>query len=77
MVANFEMLYILSNFFNNSGKISTGILYGAKLKTAGVKVWDKCFPGQIHCLIGAGPADTTIKEFEALVKAAMAETVAK
>lgn len=54
-----------------------GILYGAKLKTAGVKVWDKCFPGQIHCLIGAGPADTSIKEFEALVKAAMAETVGK
>ena len=54
-----------------------GIMYATKLKAAGVKVWDKCFPGQIHCLIGAGPGDAAVKEFEALVKAAMAETVTK
>ena len=52
-----------------------GILYAAKLKMAGVKVWDKCFPGQIHCLIGAPAADPSIKELETLVKTAMAETV--
>jgi acetyl esterase len=29
-----------------------GILYAAKLRKAGVKVWDKCFAGQIHMLLG-------------------------
>ncbi|HEX5652280.1 MAG TPA: alpha/beta hydrolase, partial [Chitinophagaceae bacterium] len=48
-----------------------GILYAAKLKSAGIKVWDKCFPGQIHCLIGAPPNSDTVKEYESLVKMAM------
>lgn len=54
-----------------------GILYAAKLRNAGVKVWDKCFAGQIHCLIGLLPGDEPLEEFEAFVKAAMAECFGK
>jgi acetyl esterase len=48
-----------------------GILYAAKLRKAGIKVWDKCFAGQIHCLIGLRPGDEAQKEYEAFVKTAM------
>ena len=54
-----------------------GILYAAKLRNAGVKVWDKCFAGQIHCLIGLPPDAPEIKEYERLVKTAMTECFAK
>ncbi len=37
-----------------------GILYAAKLREAGVKVWEKCFPGQIHTLIGLLPGDKVL-----------------
>lgn len=48
-----------------------GILYAAKLRKEGVKVWDKCFTGQIHLLLGL-PADAEeLKELETMVKNAM------
>ncbi len=54
-----------------------GVLYAAKLRKAGVKVWDKCFAGQIHCLIGLPPDAEELKEFAALVKTAMKECFPK
>ncbi|RKS03143.1 MULTISPECIES: alpha/beta hydrolase [unclassified Flavobacterium] len=54
-----------------------GILYAAKLRKSGVKVWEKCFPGQIHCLIGLLPEAKELKEYEAIVKAAMMECFKK
>jgi acetyl esterase len=50
-----------------------GILYAAMLRRYGVKVWEKCFPGQIHCLIGLPENAIELKEFETLVKTAMKE----
>ncbi|MBL0356827.1 MAG: alpha/beta hydrolase [Chitinophagaceae bacterium] len=54
-----------------------GVLYAAKLRRFGVKVWDKCFAGQIHCLIGSPPASAAIKEYEAMVITAMKESFHK
>jgi acetyl esterase len=54
-----------------------GILYASKLRQAGVKVWDKCFAGQIHCLIGLQPGAPALLEYEALVKTAMKESFQK
>lgn len=54
-----------------------GILYAAKLRKFGVKVWDKCFPGQIHMLLGLPPGAKEIKEYEGLVKDAMKESFSK
>jgi acetyl esterase len=51
-----------------------GILYAAKLRKFGVKVWDKCFAGQIHCLIGLPPDAAELKEYETIVKTAMKES---
>jgi acetyl esterase len=51
-----------------------GILYAAKLRKNGVKVWDKCFAGQIHMLLGLPPDSDEIKEFEMIVKTAMKES---
>jgi acetyl esterase len=48
-----------------------GVLYAAKLRSAGVKVWEKCFAGQIHCLIGLMPGSQPLKEYEMLVQTAM------
>lgn len=48
-----------------------GAIYAAKLRSFGVKVWEKCFPGQIHCLIGLPPEAEELKEFERIVKTAM------
>ncbi len=53
-----------------------GFLYAARLREAGVKVWDKCFPGQIHCLIGLPPDAEQLQEFAALVLTAMQECFA-
>lgn len=50
-----------------------GTMYAEKLRKFGVKVWEKCFAGQIHCLIGLSPDDAEMKEFETLVKTAMKE----
>ncbi len=49
------------------------ILYADKLRKAGVKVWDKCFAGQIHMLLGLPPNAKEIKELETMVKDAMKE----
>lgn len=50
-----------------------GILYASRLRSSGVKVWEKCFAGQIHCLIGLRPGDAAQNAYEALVKSAMEE----
>jgi acetyl esterase len=50
-----------------------GFLYATKLKEAGVRVWEKCFPGQIHCLIGLRPGAPALKEYDTTVIAAMKE----
>ncbi|NEM96575.1 alpha/beta hydrolase [Pontibacter burrus] len=54
-----------------------GILYAAKLRKAGVKVWDKCFAGQIHCLIGLQPGTPAMQDYENLIKTAMHEAFSK
>jgi acetyl esterase len=53
-----------------------GIQYAAKLRRAGVKVWDKCFAGQVHLLLGLPPDAVELKEYEAIVKTAMKEAFA-
>lgn len=50
-------------------------LYTKKLNAAGVKVWSKCFPGQIHCLVGLPPGAEEFKEVNELTKIAMRETM--
>lgn len=50
-----------------------GIAYAAKLRKNGVKVWDKCFAGQIHMLLGLPPDAVEIKELESMIKSAMKE----
>jgi len=51
-----------------------GILYAAKLRRSGVKVWDKCFAGQIHLLTGLPPTAEEVKEYQTIVKTAMKES---
>jgi len=51
-----------------------GIRYAGKLRKAGVKVWDKCVPGQIHLLLGLPPDAKEIREIESIVKNAMQES---
>lgn len=46
-----------------------GSAYAMQLRKAGVKVWYKCFPGQIHVLIASNKE--TSKEADALVLTAM------
>ena len=50
-----------------------GILYAAKLRKSGVKVWEKCFAGQIHMLLGLPPEAEEIREYETILKMAMKE----
>jgi len=50
-----------------------GFLYASRLRSAGVNVWEKCFAGQIHCLIGSLPGSNAMKDFETLVKSTMLE----
>jgi acetyl esterase len=54
-----------------------GILYAAKLRKNGVKVWDKCFAGQIHMLFGLPPNAEELKEYVTMVKTAMKESFHK
>ncbi|MGL2965835.1 alpha/beta hydrolase [Flavobacterium sp. XGLA_31] len=54
-----------------------GVLYADKLRKSGVMVWEKCFAGQIHCLIGLLPKAKELQEYEALVKMAMKEAFKK
>lgn len=51
-----------------------GVLYATKLRKNGVKVWEKCFAGQIHMLLGLPPDAAEIKEYEAMIKTAMEES---
>ncbi|HSN62498.1 MAG TPA: alpha/beta hydrolase [Ferruginibacter sp.] len=51
-----------------------GILYAAKLRRFGVPVWDKCFAGQIHMLLGLPPNAEELKTYEAMVINAMKES---
>jgi acetyl esterase len=51
-----------------------GGLYAGKLRSAGVKVWEKCFAGQIHCLIGLMPGAKPLQEYEKLVQTAMVDS---
>jgi acetyl esterase len=50
-----------------------GFLYATKLKKAGARVWEKCFAGQIHCLIGLRPGAPALKEYEDTVLTIMKE----
>ena len=54
-----------------------GVLYASKLRASGVKVWDKCFAGQMHLLLGLPPDSDEIKEYESIVKMAMTESFSK
>lgn len=54
-----------------------GILYASKLKAAGINVWEKCFAGQIHCLIGQMPGSKTLNALVEIVKNAMTASFAK
>jgi acetyl esterase len=54
-----------------------GILYSAKLRKAGVKVWDKCFAGQIHMLLGLPPGAREMTEYETMIRIAMKESFQK
>jgi acetyl esterase len=54
-----------------------GALYAAKLRSFGVKVWEKCFAGQIHCLLGLPPDAAELSEFQSIVKKAMEESFSK
>lgn len=52
-----------------------GVLYAAKLRKAGVKVWEKCFAGQIHCLIGLLPDSPAQQEYENVIRNAIGEAL--
>ncbi|MGZ8524441.1 MAG: alpha/beta hydrolase [Chitinophagaceae bacterium] len=54
-----------------------GILYADKLRRNGVKVWEKCFAGQIHLLVGLPPDAEELEEYEKIVKTAMKESFHK
>ena len=51
--------------------------YSARLRDAGGKVWSRCFPGQIHCLVGLKPEAPEMKEITKLVHSAMSKTLKK
>jgi len=48
-----------------------GVLYAAKLRSAGVTVWEHCFAGQIHCLIGSKPGGLPAREMERIIQNAI------
>ena len=50
-----------------------GFRYAEKLRKAGVTVWDKCFAGQIHCLIGVQPDYAEYREYMSTITNAMAQ----
>lgn len=54
-----------------------GALYADKLRRNGVKVWEKCFAGQIHLLLGLPPDAEELKEYEKIIKTAMKESFNK
>jgi acetyl esterase len=50
-------------------------VYANRLRKAGVKVWTKCFAGQIHCLVGLRSDAPEFKELNEVVRAAMSKTL--
>lgn len=48
-----------------------GYAYAERLRRAGVSVHYRCFPGQIHYLIGLPPEADELNEVDGLVIAAM------
>ena len=50
-----------------------GAAYADYLQKAGVKVWYKCFPGQIHVLAGLPPDAEELKERNNFIIAAMSQ----
>lgn len=54
-----------------------GFLYAAKLRSNQVKVWDKCFAGQIHLLVGLPSNAAELKEYTAIILTAMNECFAR
>jgi acetyl esterase len=52
-----------------------GIAYAEQLRKAGVRVWDKCFPGQIHVLISDEDRSPANEEADKLVLTAMKQVV--
>lgn len=54
-----------------------GIAYAKKLRLFGVKVWEKCFSGQIHCLIGLPGDSNEMKDYYALINKAIKATTLK
>jgi len=52
-------------------------LYVERMRKAGVKVENKCFPGQIHILIGLPPESEAIRDLTNLILYAINENVKK
>ena len=50
-----------------------GRVYADRLRNAGVQVWHKCFPGQIHALLGLPNDALELKERNTLILHAMSE----
>lgn len=50
-----------------------GYEYAQRLKQAGGKVWYKCFPGQIHCLVGLPPDANELRQLDKVIVSAMRE----
>ena len=50
-------------------------LYVERMRRAGVKVGHKCFPGQLHILIGLPPESAEIKELYLLILTAINENL--
>ncbi len=53
------------------------LAYAERLKKAGVRVWYKCFPGQIHCLLGLPFEAEELKALDGLIVNAMNQVLAK
>lgn len=51
--------------------------YAKRLQQAGVKVWHKCFPGQIHCLVGLPEDADELRKLRDLVKMAINECLTR
>jgi acetyl esterase len=48
-----------------------GYAYAERLRKAGVLLWYRCFPGQIHCMLGLPPTAKELKEVDELIITAL------